>query len=165
MFKMDFNHRFGQFALALYQQPDVTQSCLSLQDQQRMDVNLLLWARWLDREAVPFDQQLWKTGEARVRCWRLGVIQPLRLLRRSVKRILQGGRIYVLVKHVELWAESIAMRRLSLIAEAVMSEIGGDRSCGSDQPNRDSDYTRHYFQLSGAEAELSTWLSVSADTV
>lgn len=165
MFKIDFNHRFGQFALALYQQPDVAQSCLSLQDQQKMDVNLLLWARWLDLEAIPFDQQLWKAGEALVRYWRLGVIQPLRLLRRSVKRILQGGRIYALAKHAELWAESIAMRRLSLIAEAAMSEIGGVSACSSDKPNRDSDYTRHFFQLSGAETELSTWLSVSADRV
>lgn len=160
MFNMDFNHRFGQFALALYQQPEVAQSCLSLQDQQKMDVNLLLWARWLDREAVPFDQPLWQAGEARVRYWRLGVIQPLRLLRRCVKRILKDGRVYALAKHMELWAESIAMDRLSRIAEAVMSEIGKDRACGADQANRDSEYTRYYFQLSGAEKELLKWLSL-----
>ncbi len=158
MFKIDFNHRFGRYALALYQRPDVAQCCLSLQDEQKMDVNLLLWAHWLDHQLLTFDPQLWKSAEARVRYWRLGVIHPLRLIRRCLKFVLGGeGRFYTAAKQIELWAESIAMQRLSLIAEEVVAHSGG-----AGQTNQDSAYTRYYFALCKAEAELPVWLSMAA---
>lgn len=74
------------FSLSLYRRAGVEPLCLQLQDRWRADVTLLLWLRWLEEEGVSVDEDrlteaLWTSA-----AWRERVVEPLRALRRAIKR-------------------------------------------------------------------------------
>lgn len=145
-FTNHFEHAFAQYALSLYAQPRLARLCLSLQDEQDMDVNLLLWAAWLDEQAVPFDPALWRAGEAAVRYWRAWIIKPLRWLRRNLRPV-KG--CYQYLKKRELRAEAVAMQRLFNIA----------RQWPMTETKNDGGYTLAYFRQLQCESRWLQWQS------
>src|SRR5690606_7293836 len=94
-----FDHPFGHFALALYARAPVMALCLQLQDRHGVDINLLLWAAWLDSGGQRPTAVDWaQVHAATASCRRL--IVPLRNLRRCLRGV---PPLYALAKRWELW--------------------------------------------------------------
>ena len=105
-----------RFALGYYAQPGVAAALLALQDRERLDVNLILFALWhglsgrgrLDRAGLA-------AADRTVGALRSELIEPLRALRRRLKphpdpdiRSLREA-----VKAIEIEAEQVALHRLA----------------------------------------------------
>ncbi|BFM18606.1 hypothetical protein R50073_47890 [Maricurvus nonylphenolicus] len=148
MFTSSFDHPFGDYALALYSRSEVAQCCLQWQDELGVDVNLLLWASWLDSQGIVFQESVWLAGCARVKRLREWGIKPLRSIRRAVKPY---DKLYGLMKRIELWAESIAMRRLYRLAQSNSLTVlqQGDQL--------DTGYCVYYLESLNAGDRLSVW--------
>lgn len=83
---MNLDGPHWQFALSLYGQPGVAESCLALQDRYGVDVNVLLIALFaLTERGVALNSQDVKHADDAVRAWRREVVQPLRGIRRRLK--------------------------------------------------------------------------------
>jgi uncharacterized protein (TIGR02444 family) len=70
---------------ALYADPVLAQSLLCRQDEEGLDVVLHLFARWAATQGHALDVDALTEAEALVAPWRVGVIAPLRTLRRAMK--------------------------------------------------------------------------------
>lgn len=105
------------FSLRVYRHVEVERSCLDMQARWNVDVNLVLYCCWfacsgrgvMDAEHV---QRL----IGATRDWQLTVIQPLRALRRRIKKLLAahdgGQRWYEQLLQTELQAERIEQHML-----------------------------------------------------
>lgn len=117
----DVTLRLWDFALTAYRQPEIEQLCLGLQNHWGANVNLLLWARWLELRNIELDDlRIWQ-AKAQVRDWDEGVVKPLRTLRQRIKsqftqdtQRLEGARQAVKVAELEaekvelVWLEELA---------------------------------------------------------
>lgn len=135
-----FNHPFGHFALNLYGRPQVSSLCLQLQDECAVDINLVLWAAWLNACGLVLPSGHWGQVCDRVRHWRW-LLKPLRWLRRRGR----GTGLYPLLKRVELWAEAREMQVLYRLAASLPLEVGL------------RDNVEIYLQLTGAGDWLPQW--------
>lgn len=76
---------FWEFSLRVYGQPEVEATCLTLQDELGLDVNLVLLATWLSGGGRRLDGAL----AGQLRCFadhiQSNVIRPLRQARRGLK--------------------------------------------------------------------------------
>ena len=73
------------YATTLYARPGVAASCLVLQDEHQLDVNVLLYCFWLaggESNAAAVD---WPSLVAETSRWQACVVSPLRSLRRRLK--------------------------------------------------------------------------------
>lgn len=105
-----------RFSLAYYAQPGVAAALLALQDRERLDVSLALFALWhgasgrgrLDRRGLA-------AADRAVRAIRSEVVEPLRALRRRLKSNADPAvqRLREAVKAVEIEAERAALHRLA----------------------------------------------------
>lgn len=76
---------FWTFSVRLYAKPGVADACLTLQDRQGVDVNLLFFMLWAGHSG-----RLLSTAEVRAfveltEDWRSAVVVPLRLVRRVLR--------------------------------------------------------------------------------
>jgi uncharacterized protein (TIGR02444 family) len=96
---------FWDYSLASYRLEGVASSCLVLQDNGGMDVNLLLYAAWL----AHMDQRLSADHlaglEVEIVDWRERVIKPLRTLRRQLQDYSRASGVREEIKALELRAE------------------------------------------------------------
>ena len=108
-----------RFSVAFYTAPSVARALITLQDRDRLDVNLMLFALWLGvsgRGRLGSDGL--RAAERAVCAIRADVVEPLRALRRSlgqnpdadVQRLRDG------VKALELAAEKLVQSRLARFA-------------------------------------------------
>lgn len=92
-------------------------SCLTLQDQFGLDVNMLLFCLWAGRRFGRLTRRELDAASRAVAAWRGNAIEPLRGLRRRLKSdAMRDPAIAVLrrrVLAVELAAERIALARLA----------------------------------------------------
>ena len=114
-----------RFSLAFYAAPGVAEALITLQDQEGLDVNQMLFALWfglsgrgrLDRNAL-------SGAERAVRTIRTEVVEQLRLLRRGLRnhpdRDVQ--RLRENVKALELAGEKVVQTRLARFAGTVRVE-------------------------------------------
>jgi uncharacterized protein (TIGR02444 family) len=108
---------FWQFSLRLYGRPDVPAACLSLQDQQGIDVNLLFFILFLAINEQQISADDIRRIDACISDWRTRVVQPLRAVRRDLK----GGIAPVNAAAAE--ALRSAIKRDELQAERLQQEI------------------------------------------
>ena len=108
---------FWQFSLRLYGQPDVPAACLSLQDQQGIDVNLLFFILFLSVNERRVSADNIRRIDAHISDWRTRVVQPLRAIRRDLK----GGIAPVDTTAAETLRSAI--KRDELQAERLQQEI------------------------------------------
>jgi uncharacterized protein (TIGR02444 family) len=105
-----------RFSLAFYAFPGVAQALITLQDRDRLDVNLMLFALWL---GVSGRGRLSSDGLAladrAISTIRVEIVEPLRALRRRLRRDPDADvqRLRESVKALELEAEKLAQRRLA----------------------------------------------------
>jgi uncharacterized protein (TIGR02444 family) len=150
MFTASFDHPFGDYALALYGRSEVAHCCLQWQDELGMDVNLLLWASWLDSQAVVFQETFWLSGCKRVTRLREWGIKPLRAVRRKLKPV---ASLYGLMKRLELWLESIAMERLY--------QFGQSNSLSALSGCAEASYCGYYLKSLGAGDRVAQWCQMA----
>lgn len=119
-----------------------------------MDVNLLLWASWLDSQGLMFEEAVWLAGCARVKRLRERGIKPLRAIRRSVKA---WARLYGLMKRIELWVEAIAMKRLYRLTQgnSLIVLLKGDEAHRGH-----ARYSRYYLESLRAGDRIEYWVKL-----
>jgi uncharacterized protein (TIGR02444 family) len=99
------SNEFWTFSLASYAAEGVAESCLAVQDQLGIDVNMVLYASWL----AATDRRLSEEHLARINScvglWREQVVVPLRTVRRHLREVPEASLLRDGVKSLELQAE------------------------------------------------------------
>jgi uncharacterized protein (TIGR02444 family) len=98
------------FSLAFYAKPGVEDCCLQLQDNYRVNVNVLLWCVWLGFRGYELNQVYLDEALALISPWDNHYVRPLRDLRRQMKVEFGTGDAGVeaartTIKQAELQAE------------------------------------------------------------
>lgn len=116
---MNDGRSLWDFALALYSSPGVEETVLHLQDQANANVNVLLWACWLQKRGIVLTESMLASAKAAIESWDESVVQVLRKLRRQLKS--EEGKSAVIaalrgeIKSAELLAERHCLDLLSAI--------------------------------------------------
>jgi uncharacterized protein (TIGR02444 family) len=114
--------RLWRFSLAVYGRPGVADACLALQDRHGLDVNLLLWCCWHASEGRALGAADVTAAEARVSSWRATVVEPLRAVRRQLKRSIAEWptadveQLRAATKGAELEAERLEQVMLAAVS-------------------------------------------------
>jgi uncharacterized protein (TIGR02444 family) len=112
---------FWRFSLEFYRRPGVAEALIALQDRERGDVNLMLFALWLGFSGRPL---LGSDGLAAAECAvatiRSEVVEPLRRIRRRLKHDAASDiqDLRRRVAALEIDAEKVAQVRLAATAAA-----------------------------------------------
>ena len=80
-------------------------TCLALQDEFNVDVNLLLYAAWLAHREQRLGDVHLREVDGQVAAWRAVVVSPLRALRRRLKGVSPAAGIRDGIQILELRAE------------------------------------------------------------
>ncbi len=117
-----FHRPLWEFSLALYDQPNVADSCLRLQDEDGINVNILLWCAWLGNSGYLLNQHSLDQGQALIDRWNRQYISPLRALRVQMKADYgvsdtEIERVRSTIKQAELYAERQALYWLEQYAQ------------------------------------------------
>lgn len=105
------NNLFWVFSIETYQAPHVEDGLLLLQDRHGLDVNIILLCCWLGGCGIRVKDKSVQQLIDETLSWRKNVIEPLRQMRRMIKRELPAvskldtERFRKHVKRVELEAE------------------------------------------------------------
>lgn len=129
---------FQEFAARLYEQPGVADLCLTLQDEQDADVNMLLFACWYGATRGEMDSELFAQALAFSASWSSEVTWQLRGARRWMKQnppesadddlLAQFRLLRERIKKTELEAEQFQENMLeSLIASPAQPLSSGDK--------------------------------------
>ena len=81
------------FAISVYEQPDIAALCLHLQDHHDFDVNLLLYCLWHGQYWGAVDEAQLDQALDYSRQWQAQVVTPLRETRRWLKQQLVEEKI------------------------------------------------------------------------
>jgi uncharacterized protein (TIGR02444 family) len=113
---------FWRFSLRFYRAPDVAASCIALQDEAGVDVNLLFFLLWNATLARVLPQAEIAALDRRIGEWRNAAVIPLRELRRALKNppaavtppVAEAFRTRI--KAVELEAERLQQQAMYELA-------------------------------------------------
>jgi uncharacterized protein (TIGR02444 family) len=116
---------FWRFSLGFYRQGGVAEACIRLQDEQKVDVNLLLFLLWQAALRRALSEREIEGLEGRIAPWRNATVIPLR----TVRRALKPAPDLVPAPEAELFRTSI--KAVELEAERLQQEAMNDlaRSC------------------------------------
>ena len=80
------DNEFWKFSLTIYRAPHVEDGLLLMQDRHGLDVNLILLCCWLGGRGVRLKENSLSLLIKETKPWREKVVEPLRHLRRMIKR-------------------------------------------------------------------------------
>jgi uncharacterized protein (TIGR02444 family) len=103
--RTNMSNPFWDFSLSNYNLPGVAATCLSLQDECDLDVNVLLYAAWVATMDRRLTEQHVAEMERIIAPWRERVVRPLRALRRQWRDCPQASGLRDTIKQLELQAE------------------------------------------------------------
>jgi uncharacterized protein (TIGR02444 family) len=115
---------FWRFSLHFYRQPKVADTCIALQEEAGVDVNLLLFLLWQATRKRALTTTDVAELERRVGAWRDMTVIPLRTLRRALKAPPPLGagaaaeHFRTRIKAVELEAERLQQEAMYELANA-----------------------------------------------
>ena len=113
---VDKDNRFWQFSVAVYQQPQVAQYCLALQNNHGLNVNLVLLCLWHGQQGNQLSREFFQQvlSDTALNTLRDEVIKPMRLARDVLKMQAEprAQKLRVQVKRLELLAEQAEQARL-----------------------------------------------------
>lgn len=113
--------QFWRFSCELYADAEIAKTCLALQDEYALNVNLLLLAVWLGRQQIGLSMDDFGRLTAAIAAWQHKHLQPIRELRRQIgtERLRTPAdlkhaveQLYGQLKQVELTAEKIQQQQL-----------------------------------------------------
>ena len=115
---------FWQFSIKFYAVPGVAEACIALQDQAKVDVNILFYLLWNATQGRAFNAADITEIEHRIGPWREMAVIPIRDIRRALKapppamapEAAEGLRTRI--KAVELEAERLQQEALYGLAES-----------------------------------------------
>ena len=96
---------FWAFSLATYATDGVAETCIRVQDEMNLDVNLVLYACWLASMGRTMTLSHCVEIEKRISEWRQRVVLPLRALRRDLRNFSKAASLRENIKALELQAE------------------------------------------------------------
>ncbi len=117
---------FWQFALRCYSRPGNAAFCLKLQDEYRVNVNVLLFSAWLAQSDRSLPRRDWNALTQQLQPWQQRTEQ-IRVLRRALKPFnhrAEGNNLYKAVKRLELISEQY--QQYLMWRAAAYSKTGGD---------------------------------------
>ena len=127
---------FWRFSLQFYREPAVADACIALQEESRVDVNLLLFLLWRATERRQLLRDEVDGLEAKIGPWREMTVVPLREVRRALKSppgLVERGAAEAFrtrIKAVELEAERLQQE--AMYALAGRSPLGGEAASPED---------------------------------
>jgi len=157
------------YSVAVYSRPGVALSCLALQDSVHLDVNVLLvalWATGLIGRAVLPDEIA--AADREISVWRKEVVQPLRNIRRGLKKgsflaCDQGtDGLRNLVKTSELNAERVEQKVLATWAKSLPP---GSEEQEESMWVRTAERVIVFYASQGADSELGNDLIISGRVI
>jgi len=157
---MDFpDHPFWDWSLRVYAAPAVEKALLELQDRHGLDVNLLLFAGWTSLTGQGrLTESAWGELVAATADWRTKVIEPLRAVRRHLKRDRGGADAEALrsrVKALELDAEHAAQLAIAGMAPRPgQSTVDGSKTLAQATANLERYAAAAGTALTGRERRL-----------
>lgn len=110
------------FSLHYYARPGVSQLCLHLQDEHRVNVNILLWTLWLGYRGIRLEPAQLAQALRKTHGWDQHYVVPLRQLRRRMKVEFGNGEpaieaVRTQIKQAELLAEKYLQQLLESIVQ------------------------------------------------
>ncbi len=104
-----------EFALALYSKPLVEETAIALQNEYGVNVNILMWMCWLEKEGYGIDTDTIHGAERVIQSLHKDFVLPLRALRKSPQ--LQDhseltSRLKASIQAAELVAEQVVVSAL-----------------------------------------------------
>jgi uncharacterized protein (TIGR02444 family) len=110
------------FSLLHYARTGVADTCLRLQDEHGVNVNLLLWCVWLEQCGLPLDAARLRSAQMRIERWDEHYVLPLRQLRRQMKAEFGVADadielVRARIKQAELLAEQQVQRWLESLVK------------------------------------------------
>jgi uncharacterized protein (TIGR02444 family) len=114
---------FWQFSIKFYAVPGVAQACIELQDQAKVDVNILFFLLWNATQGRTYKKADVAEVERLIGAWRDMAVVPIRNVRRALKspptvmtaEAAEGFRTRI--KAVELEAERLQQEALYELAQ------------------------------------------------
>ena len=126
---MDSGEAFWRFSLVVYGRNGAADACIELQDQLKLDVNMLLYCLWRASRGHALTDAEIRSRLNAVRDWQSGVIQPLRQLRRRLGSLArregppwdsdQMQVLYAQLKQTEIGAERVEQLTLAAGLETI----------------------------------------------
>jgi uncharacterized protein (TIGR02444 family) len=115
---------FWRFSLKFYRQPGVGDTCIALQDDAGIDVNLLLFLLWQASERRALSASDVEQLERRIGGWRNMTVIPLRNVRRALRspptlvESASAEAFRTKIKAVELEAERLQQEAMYELARS-----------------------------------------------
>lgn len=115
----------------MYGRSGVERACLGLQASCGADVNLLLFCCWMGARRRPLNKRFLRRAVAATSGWQSEVVQPLRGVRRTLKKAGAGlprawrAHLHANVANSELDAEYLEQRRLARLAPQAPRPVKG----------------------------------------
>jgi uncharacterized protein (TIGR02444 family) len=115
---------FWQFSVKFYAVPGVAEACITLQDQAKVDVNILFYLLWNASQGRAFNAADVTEIERAVGPWREIAVAPIRNVRRALKSpppVMEPAAAEGLrtrIKAVELEAERLQQEALYGLAQS-----------------------------------------------
>jgi uncharacterized protein (TIGR02444 family) len=134
------------FSLQLYARPAVADTCIELQDQQGINVNVFLWCVWLAARGQVLDSARLLSALQRIHTWDEQYIHPLRQLRRRMKAEFGSAdlNIEAVRQHIKS-AELLAEQQLQYWLDELTQSWGDS----AQEPINCAKNIRCYFDLLG----------------
>ena len=115
---------FWQFSIKFYAVPGVAEACIELQDQAKVDVNILFFLLWNATQGRTYKKADVAEVERLIGAWRDMAVVPIRNVRRALKsppavmtpEAAEGFRTRI--KAVELEAERLQQEALYELAQS-----------------------------------------------
>lgn len=121
---------FWRFSLRFYRQPGVAEACITLQEQSRVDVNLLLYLLWHATQSRVLAADAVALLDRKISPWRDVTVIPLRAVRRALKdppglvADAAAEAFRTKIKAVELEAERLQQEAMYELAQAHAGSLG-----------------------------------------
>ena len=113
---------FWQYSLALYGRPKVAECCLSYQDSDGANVNLLLFCCWLGFSGQRLEPAALEKARSLIEEWDLQAVQKLRAVRRFL--VSSQSAPSEMVKSDVLKDEMVqSLQKVELMAERVVQNV------------------------------------------